>query len=41
MGGGVTVDGWRSVGGWVEECRWMGGGVTVDGWRSDSGWMEE
>ena len=40
MGVGVTVDGWRSDSGWVEEC---GGWVerAVDGWRSDSGLVEQ
>ena len=33
MGGGVTVDGWRSDSGWVEEC---GGWVERGG-----GWVEE
>ena len=48
MGGGVTVDwwrsavdGWRSDSGWVEEWQWMVGGVIVNGWRSDDGWVEE
>ena len=33
MGGEVTVDGWRSDNGWVEEC---GGWVERGG-----GWVEE
>ena len=37
----MSVDGWRSDSGWVEEWQWMGGGVIVDGWRSDDGWVEE